>query len=241
MRLSDMIVRYPYCATYRLLRAIALANVHSTTLPAELKTAAIHLPDRTQLFQLVNNGEYEWVNLMQQLDKRSKEKAGTEINDFLLIDQYLDHIHTPETRVKTSGYEISLENLPNLPIDYDEEAEQDADGPIDDTFSLIDSFIQAEQEGTLFTPLAKPKEEEKDREENLEKIRDRVLLSESLAKVYVKQHKYEQALAIFSQLNLDNSKKNHYFADQIRFLEKVIAYKNGTEDALPRGSQSEGN
>ncbi len=46
--------------------------------------------------------------------------------------------------------------------------------------------------------------------------------TETLAKIYIKQHKYEKALEIIKKLSLNYPKKNAYFADQIRFLEKLI-------------------
>ena len=46
--------------------------------------------------------------------------------------------------------------------------------------------------------------------------------TETLAKIYIKQGNYSKALEIISQLNLNYPKKNAYFADQIRFLEKLI-------------------
>ena len=46
--------------------------------------------------------------------------------------------------------------------------------------------------------------------------------TETLAKIYVKQQRYDKALEIIKKLNLKYPKKNAYFADQIRFLEKLI-------------------
>ena len=46
--------------------------------------------------------------------------------------------------------------------------------------------------------------------------------TETLAKIYIRQGKYEKALEIIRRLNLNFPKKNVYFADQIRFLEKLI-------------------
>lgn len=46
--------------------------------------------------------------------------------------------------------------------------------------------------------------------------------TETLAKIYIKQGKYEGAIEIMRKLNADNPKKSCYFADQIRFLEKVV-------------------
>ena len=46
--------------------------------------------------------------------------------------------------------------------------------------------------------------------------------TETLAKIYVKQQRYSKALEIIKKLSLKYPKKNAYFADQIRFLEKLI-------------------
>lgn len=48
------------------------------------------------------------------------------------------------------------------------------------------------------------------------------VFTESLAKIYIKQGQYEKALHIFEKLNLKYPEKNTYFADQIRFLTKII-------------------
>ena len=47
-------------------------------------------------------------------------------------------------------------------------------------------------------------------------------LSEDTARIYIKQHRYEEALQIIQKLSLIYPKKNIYFADQIRFLRKLI-------------------
>lgn len=47
-------------------------------------------------------------------------------------------------------------------------------------------------------------------------------LSESLAKIYIKQRRYDKAYEIISSLSLNNPKKSVYFADQLRFLQKLM-------------------
>ncbi len=47
-------------------------------------------------------------------------------------------------------------------------------------------------------------------------------ISEFNAKKLIKERNYKEAIEILRQLNLNNPKKSVYFADQIRFLEKVI-------------------
>jgi hypothetical protein len=46
---------------------------------------------------------------------------------------------------------------------------------------------------------------------------------EEKSKLLIKEKKYKEAIEILNQLNLINPKKSIYFADQIRFLEKIIA------------------
>jgi hypothetical protein len=48
------------------------------------------------------------------------------------------------------------------------------------------------------------------------------LLSESLAKIYIKTHRYERAYEILEHLSLAFPEKNAYFADQLRFLRKLM-------------------
>lgn len=51
---------------------------------------------------------------------------------------------------------------------------------------------------------------------------DNSLLSESLAKIYIKTRRYERAYEILNRLSLAFPEKNTYFADQLRFLRKLM-------------------
>ena len=88
--------------------------------------------------------------------------------------------------------------------------------------SLIDAFIN--NEGGSFTlqetPEYLPYIEELDGEND--QVSDEGYFTETLAKIYIKQGRYSKALEIIKRLNLNYPKKNAYFADQIRFLEKLI-------------------
>ena len=65
-------------------------------------------------------------------------------------------------------------------------------------------------------------EEEEKSEDCVVEREDDSYFTETLAKIYIKQHRYEKALEIIEKLCLNYPKKNAYFADQIRFLEKLI-------------------
>lgn len=220
-KLPQLIEQYPYCPTYKVLYCIALANTHSVLLNEELQKTACALPDRTQLFLLVNNGEHEWVELMHQLEQqRIEEQMQTsDEDDFALIDQYLSQQHLPTMELDGLMPEVSADYL--LTSMDDDEPLSANENP-DEQDALIDQFLSADNDGELMVPKPEVTIEEAPTPEP-DFIREKAFLTESLAKLYVKQHKFEQALAIFSQLNLQYSKKSSNFADQIRYLEKIIA------------------
>lgn len=51
---------------------------------------------------------------------------------------------------------------------------------------------------------------------------DDVYYTETLARIYLKQHRYNKALEIIRSLYLNFPNKSIYFADQIRYLEKLV-------------------
>ena len=95
---------------------------------------------------------------------------------------------------------------------------------------LIDNFIQ--NEGGKIQLKANPdyvpefEENDNNDENNDENDRENGYFTETLAKIYIKQGRYSKALEIINQLYLNYPKKNVYFADQIRFLEKLIINNN---------------
>ena len=226
--LVGLIERYPYCQSLQLLYAVALANIHSTKLNAQVQRAAISMPDRLRLCQLVTNGEYEWINLLNEIDERNKKNAQeSSSDDFMLIERYLDNLG--ELSTDTLPYDIVSVSVSDYELDDFEDEDVVSE---DEQDALINSFIEAEQNGELFVPKAQnmlDSDSSEDDVVSIKKIREKAFLSESLAKIYVKQHKYEQALAIFSTLNLKYSKKYTYFADQIRYLETLISYQKGED------------
>ncbi len=72
------------------------------------------------------------------------------------------------------------------------------------------SFVQSDDDALQNAP------------EGVNESADDKFFTETLAKIYIKQHRYDKALKIIQQLSLKYPKKNRYFADQIRFLEKLI-------------------
>ena len=87
--------------------------------------------------------------------------------------------------------------------------------------SLIDKFINKEpgriqlKDVPEYIPQLEGNDESKP-------LSEEGYLTETLAKIYIKQGQYERAIEIIKRLYLNYPKKNVYFADQLRFLEKLI-------------------
>ena len=126
--------------------------------------------------------------------------------------------------------ESFLETMPAMP---DNSASNTPSVPIDATTDYMAYLMQNEK------PAIQPQKRTKSSkrislEESEEQLslpeeddtRQEDFFTESLAQIYIKKQKYNSGLEIIRALSADNPKKNSYFADQIRFLEKIIEINN---------------
>ena len=161
-------------------------------------------------------------------------EAVTETPDTVTtIDRFLDNYG----KSSPSEVEAISRAIFNPQPDYADvlAAQEQEEGEIqltggDSQDELINQFI-AEQmqlgEQAAQTPIVNPVgEEEKaqiaqDHIDNPTEI-DSSMLSESLAKMYIARQNYSRALEIIKELSLNYPEKSIYFADQIRFLTKLV-------------------
>ena len=235
--LRTLLARCPYFQTARLLYLKNLYLLHDISFGEELRKAALYVTDRRMLFLLVEGEKYA----LKDLKKENPTGENPSLDRTLsLIDAFLSSL--PEEQEK----EIPLPVSPV--IDYsaylmqDASQEETVDAPKLKGQDWIDSFLEkSSTEPLLSQPSAEVEVEEKplvveeekqtpvieenDAEEEeapTEVLDDESYFTETLAKIYVKQQRYSKALEIIRRLNLKYPKKNAYFADQIRFLEKLI-------------------
>ena len=217
--LRSLLARYPYFQTARLLYLKNLFLLHDITFGEELRRAALYIADRRVLFSLVEGERYTLKALEKQLVP--EETVGVD-RTLSLIDAFLSTL--PE--------EPSASNIISLPIeaatDYTSYLMKDSfvgeevkglEEPKMKGQDLIDSFLENSEEQPLISSVV-DEEEIEDKIEN--ETEDESYFTETLAKIYVKQQRYSKALEIITRLNLKYPEKNAYFADQIRFLEKLI-------------------
>ena len=222
--LKSIVEEYPYFHTAHLL----LAKNRYLTAPGEFKKhlheTATFCADRKRLFYLINSDKY--TAFFQK-----PETSGDDDRTRTLLDSYLTNFADREEEVPHVASNIIssdyLTYVQNFEGDFTSEGESDGeDSEVPEEKNelkhqdIIDSFLEkAETNETLFSPTAALQESTRRTDTETD---GGGFLTETLARIYIKQKKYEQALAIIRQLSLNFPKKSAYFADHIRFLELLI-------------------
>jgi len=229
--LRSLLALYPYFQTARLLMLQNLYLLHDPTFDQELRRAAIYVTDRRVLFQMIEAAHYRLrtpeVNVQKTQD--DKERQNRTIS---LIDNFLGSI--PKDETTDGGDRPKRKPTPaDAAVDYvayllESESEEDSIKDVPQLIGqdLIDTFINNDKgkivlnETPEFTPEVAKEETDKEKES------EEGYFTETLARIYIKQGRYSKALEIIRRLSLQYPKKNAYFADQIRFLEKLIINNN---------------
>ncbi len=108
--------------------------------------------------------------------------------------------------------------------EQEELPDESEDGEPDSQQARINAFIRSQHPASQTRPVTEeaPEPEEHPTPISRPEAADDSLLSESLAKIFIKQGRYERAYEIISGISLKFPKKSAYFADQLRFLQKLI-------------------
>ena len=229
--LRELLALYPYFQTARLLLLQNLYLLHDPTFDEELRRAAIYITDRKVIFQMVESAHYE-LGTRREKSERQTTTGNKDNRTMTLIDDFLDTIPKDGEETSSRGRRPTPADAA---VDYvayllESESEQDGDEAVEAPQligqSLIDKFINDENGKIVLSdepPKGAPVEESSEEEEEMN---EEGVNTETMARIYIKQHNYSKALEIISQLSLDYPKKNIYFADQIRFLKKLIINNN---------------
>ena len=232
--LRSLLALYPYFQTARLLMLQNLYLLHDPTFDEELRRAAIYINDRKVLFQLVEAAHYQ-LRAPEATQPKPEETGGNNSRTLSLIDNFLDSIPPEEEKDKEAKRQKRRPTPADAAVDYvayllecdEEDSEKESTtAPKLKGQNIIDSFIENDKgkivlnEAPEYFPQG-TKEEDKEDEEG-----DEGYFTETLARIYIKQGRYSKALEIIRRLSLNYPKKNAYFADQIRFLEKLIINNN---------------
>ncbi|MDE6100649.1 MAG: hypothetical protein K2G01_06345 [Paramuribaculum sp.] len=181
-----------------------------------LSAVALNAPDVKTLITLIEPGGVRFAGFYPDEKKNMTPTTESAIDTFL--DTYGHGIDPREEALlerlifnPTPDYsEVLAREAAEEPVAVDpaEKSEQD---------SLLDAFIDSQNAQHVAVqppPADEPKVHHRPDPE--------APLSESLAKIFIKRGRYDKAFEIIKQLSLNFPEKSVYFADQLRFLQKLI-------------------
>lgn len=243
-QLQESLAAYPYCQALHTLTAKAASVYQRSQAVSYVRQAAAHALSRNALRKLIEN-EFQWSdNLLSRLNELSarhvpipddyqqesyalfKSKAGIG-NGFpklaLLQLPALNKLESQETIPTPEDPTLAETNLQNDLVQIIESVpDQPVLSPADlerqRQFELIDSFIR--NEPRISPVRSKPGEvlEQEDLTKRSKPASDG-LVTESFAKILIKQGKTDKAREIYRKLMVKNPEKKAYFAAKIGELE----------------------
>ena len=248
-QLRTVVARYPYYQAARLLMLSNLYLLHDPDFTTELQRSVFYIRDRRALWQIVNEGlplptgvSGEGIevrvnagtannsnpspltpNPSQGMEASSSQQADAAKASMALIDAFLESLpDQPATLIPDTP--VAMDYLATLGWTATDDESLHLTPPEGGT-TIGGDQSPLLQEGTGEAPLQEGMDVGSSRQPSDEAPEDLLqpeFLTETLARIYIKQKKYDRALAIIRSLYLNFPEKSIYFADQIRFLEKLV-------------------
>jgi hypothetical protein len=203
--LKEMVERFPYFVPSRILLTKSLQLSNSIHFDANLKTTTVFVPSRRWLYYYL----YPEKLLSVEPYRREKNaKSGGDYFDMLNVVESgggdtKQSLKNLADKLKSAR---SLVNIPTVPL----KIHSDKVAINVDVETSVNEFDRKVVEVVDANPVDVSVSQSF---ENLE----------AKAKKLISERKYSEAIVILRELNLNNPKKSVYFADQIRFLEKVVS------------------
>ena len=222
--LRSIVARYPYFQAARMLMLRNLYLLHDPDFGAELRRSVLYVSDRRALCRLIEG----YTDRVVTAEPETLDDQPSVDRTMSLIDAFLGTL--PEDSKETDAL-LPVEAVGDYATMFLTSDNTSADDTLDGlSLSALaaDLSVADTQSSALFAPTNEaplPVAVESPVPTDEETL-DESYFTETLAKIYIKQHKYSRALEIIKSLYLQFPEKNTYFADQIRFLEKLIINNN---------------
>jgi hypothetical protein len=239
--IEGVLENYPYFQAARILHLKGLRNQHSYKYNATLKTAAAYTTNRTVLFDFITA---DMLDASNAIEKQQQLIIENEVIDVEVVKKPLvsSPVNTIETKTEIIKEKLEIGKplvfdlaemhsfsewlqLTHIkPIERKETVKTTEPKLViqksakkEDKFDLIEQFI-------ISKPKLKPPTTIENIDVSFESIKeDNTLMTETLARVYLEQRKYNKAIQAFKILSLKYPEKSSFFADRIKaikFLQK---------------------
>lgn len=201
---KSIVDSYPYFQSARALFLKGLKNQDNYKYNSELKVTAAHTTDRRLLFDFITSDQFdEQKSIHQEIRKKLQSE-----NTVSITEESLD-IGKPLNfkKEETHSFNQWLQLSAKKPIVRDQSQTTSLNV---DKESIIDRFIKN-------NPKISPPNKDGDITISIQKNKaDSSLMTETLARVYLEQKKYESAIKAYKILSLKYPEKSGFFADQIK-------------------------
>ena len=212
-----LLERAPYF-TLPAARALLNDSLSADTRSRMLASVALNAPDSATLVTLIDPEGSRFASFYPDTDKVETPSTDNAIDTFL---------HTYGNGIDPKE-EALLERLIFNPApDYSEVLAREAadmkpvpEAQKSEQDRLLDAFLSAHDTEDP-APEPQPSEPQPVAGHHAKPDAD-APLSESLAKIFIRRGRYDKAYEIIKQLSLNFPEKSVYFADQLRFLRKLI-------------------
>lgn len=224
---DDLAAQYPFLS---LPAAMMLRN--DPDIPAEYAESlkariALNAPDMDSLMRLIDPsgaGFASFYPASPEPETPSTDKA---------IDTFLDNYAQPGAADLHEQQLLERLIFNPVPADYaqtlvDENETADNDAPLSEQDAMLEAFLASQDNATGHSS---PEPAMTDLTTTHVKTAPDAPLSESLAKIYIRQKRFDKAYEIISRLSLNFPKKSIYFADQLRFLQKLMYLQSHSQEA----------
>ena len=225
--LRELVAVHPYFQVARLLYLKNLFLLHDPSFDAELRRAALYMPNRRILFEMAHGKNYSMpaetkAAPREDIAAASADRTAALLDSFLSSNPFSSSNEKRVTADPSTDYMAYLMQTKPMMAKLKSQSVSMESPRSDRTHSLINTFIGQRQEklvlsDTVYGPELNDQDDVSDRAQAEE-----ACFTETLARIYIKQGRYERAVEILTKINSNNRKKSIYFADQIRFLQKLI-------------------
>lgn len=229
-QLQQVAKDFPYFQTAKLLLLKNMKHVQHPHFMSQLQNVAITCSDREKLFYYLNDERYSrFFPKTDANDTTQSDRTELLLDSFLASIENDDNKETENSKTAHQWESNSIVSTDYMAyLDKTEPQENRPDDGLEAKpmkhQELLDTFLEKSSgDEALFSNKNRERNEASESSQGVDNLLDDdTFLTETLAHVYIKQKKYEQALTIIKRLSLNFPKKSIYFADQIRFLEYLI-------------------
>lgn len=222
--------RYPFFTLPATLLLSRDNNLDSRQVEALTRRLALNVANPAILMEQLRPEAAGWINFYPQ------QPAAPKLSTDEAIDHFIDTYGKPDPNEEALLTKLIFNPTPDYAQLLSQEEEKSAPRP--DTApegtqdALINNFIiKSREHQGHFPPVAETPEDDAARQDapltdgtpvNPPEDNGPAMLSESLAKIYIRQRRYAKAFEIIEGLSLKYPEKSIYFADQLRFLRKLM-------------------